>query len=76
MVLSYLRGFVCENILGVRKIKKGCHADALEACALVIANYALAVMHSVKAFAHMLRVPQHDTLRDIGGENSSSEQVW
>jgi hypothetical protein len=25
-------------------------------------------MHSVKAFAHMLRVPQHDILRDIGGE--------
>ena len=46
--------FVGNNIIGVRKIKKGCHAEALEACALGFANYALTIMHSVKAFAHML----------------------
>jgi len=42
--------------------KKGCHAEALEACALGIANYALAIMRGVLAFARMLRVPQHDIL--------------
>src|ERR1700755_1100635 len=30
-----------------------------------IANYALAVMHGVEAFAHMLRERQHDTLRAV-----------
>jgi len=43
--------------------KKGCHAEALEACALGIADYALAVMPGVKAFALTLRVTQDDTLR-------------
>jgi len=51
--------------IGVRKIKKGCHAEAPEACALGIANYALTLMHGVKAFAHMVRVPHHDTLCNI-----------
>jgi hypothetical protein len=41
--------------------KKGCHAEALEACARGIANYALAVMRGVKALALTLRVPQGDT---------------
>jgi hypothetical protein len=36
------------------------HAEALEACVLGIANYALMVMHGVKASAHTLRVPQCD----------------
>jgi hypothetical protein len=59
--------FVGDNTIAVRKIKKGCHAEALEACALGIANYALALMHGVKAFARMLRVPQHDTLPNTCG---------
>jgi len=41
--------------------KKGCHAEALEACAQGIANYELAVMHDVEAFTLTLRVPQGDT---------------
>jgi hypothetical protein len=58
----------------VRKIKKGCH-EALEACAQGIANYALALMHGVQAFARMLRVP-HDILRNICERNPSSEHLW
>ena len=45
---------VGENTMDVRKIKKGCHAEAPEACPLGIADCALAVMHGVKAFAHMV----------------------
>jgi hypothetical protein len=49
--------------------KKGCHAEAQacpesiegKPCAWGIANYALAVMHGVKAFALTLRVPQVDS---------------
>ena len=33
-----------------------------------IANYALTVMHGVKAFARMLREPQHDTPYNICGK--------
>jgi hypothetical protein len=50
---------------GVRKIKKGCHAEALEACALGILNYALALMQGVKAFAHHTSSASFDTLRAI-----------
>jgi hypothetical protein len=43
-----------------RKIKRRSHAEALEAYALGLVNDALTVVYGVKAFAHMLRVPQHD----------------
>jgi hypothetical protein len=66
IVASALVGVIT---ISVRKIKKGCHAEALEACALGIANYALAFMHGGKAFARMLRVPQHDTLPIFAEEN-------
>ncbi len=56
-------------LLVLGKAKKGCHAEALEACALGIVNYALAIVHNVKAFAHMLRVPQHDTPTQYLWEN-------
>jgi hypothetical protein len=64
---EYIFALVGVVTIGVRKIKKGCHAEALEACALGIADYALAVMHGVKAFAHMVREPHHDTLLNICG---------
>jgi hypothetical protein len=57
--------FVGVVSIGVRKIKKGCHGEVLEPCALGIVNYALKFMQGVKAFARMLRVPQHDTLRNF-----------
>jgi hypothetical protein len=45
--------------------------QVLEACAPGIANYSLAVMHDVEAFALTLRVPQGDTLH-FPGENLRS----
>jgi len=44
----------------VRKIKKGRHAEALEACGQRPIRHALPLMHSSRSPAHMLRVPQHD----------------
>jgi hypothetical protein len=44
------------------KSKRRSHAEALEACALGLVNYALTVVYVVKAFTLMLRVPQHDPL--------------
>ena len=57
-----LIGDVCGDTNIGNEKRCGCHAEALEACALGISNYALTIMHGVQAFARMLRVPQHDTL--------------
>ena len=55
------------------RFKKECHAEALERCQSELVEdmcvghreLCIAIMHGVKAFARILRVPQYDTLRDI-----------